>query len=493
MQITLSIICTFLRFFVAQSGSLCNSKSSYNKLLHVNNMGHHKANRVRAALVLAALLVTALLVKAAPSQAIESDLYLAGLGLHQETGRNIYLGGIYLEREAPKPNKLIEATGYRVMEYRVVARRTSIRSLLGGMLLQSEVATKMPPNKATADFVDAILNAVNTSLYAGDSLEIRLTEKNDTIAMLNGHELARIGDKTVADYLLMGWVGDSGPSTSFRQGITAEQVDPSLLSELEANRYSAQREAEIASWLTPEDATQDTTEGAANPAESNADNTATQSQSTVAATTTSKDASGGESATAEPAQPQASETLQFVQAQVAPLESVVPEAPALAEVSTSVAQKSSAFTDQRESAGQQQGLMQVASLLPTADMLQDNSLENEIRALDIQEYSQRLSAFHTRLVRMVYGEIHYPKRAVRRGLQGRLELDVTLNASGKVLNVSIAMPSGYDLLDRAAIAAAEKALSDGIPDGIDPVAIAEFGDFGSEQLTVPVPVSFLLQ
>lgn len=458
----------------------------------MNIMGHHKARRVKAALVLTALLVTALLVAAAPSQAVEADLYLAGLGLHQETGRDIYLGGIYLEREAPRPAKLSEATGYRVMEYRVVARRTSIRSLLGGMLLQGEVATGNPPGKATADFVDAILSAVRTSLYAGDSLEIRLSARNETIAILNGHELARINDKSVADYLLMGWVGDSGPSTAFRRGITAEQLDPSLLSALEANRYTEQREAEIASWLEQHETLEETAEATEDPAQQDDAEMVALSEDAAAP---AFEAALTEAPNAEQAEHvEATEALRFIQTQVVPLESIIPDEPELAEIKTTVAARQSVFSKQTEQPQEQKlEYIQVASLVPTPEMLQTSNLEREIQALDIQEYSQRLSEFHSRLVRMVYGEIHYPKRAVRRGLEGRLELDVTLDADGKVLNVTVALPSGHDLLDKAAITAARSAFAQGIPNGIDPVALAEFGDFSSEQLTVPVPVSFLLR
>ena len=120
------------------------------------------------------MLFTALLAVTAPSMAVDSDLYLAGLGLHQETGRNIYLGGIYLEREAPKPSDLTE--GERRKNHGIPGYRPDapvFRSLLGGMLLQSEVATGAPPDQATADFADRILSSVSSSLYAGDSLQIR--------------------------------------------------------------------------------------------------------------------------------------------------------------------------------------------------------------------------------------------------------------------------------------------------------------------------------
>jgi TonB family protein len=440
------------------------------------DMGQTMTNRVATS-----LLFTALLVVAAPSRAVDSDLYLAGLGLHQETGRNIYLGGIYLEREAPKPQNLTEVNGERIMEYRVIARRTSIRSLLGGMLLQSEVATGNPPDQATADFVDRILSAVSSSLYAGDSLEIRLTTKNRTIAMLNGVELARVSQKSVADYLLMGWVGESGPSTTFRQNITADQVDPSLLSELEATTYSTKRKKEIARWIEPKPPAAPVAKKAPAKAAVAAvaaatvkldevvSNTGTQtavtSLSSLSSVDTGASATGPESGTSdEPAEMVAGEDA--------------------GQLSTEEA---------ADTADQLQPGMQVASLTPTKEMLPSSNLEREIQALDIQEYSQRLGTFHSQLIRMVYGEIRYPKRAVRRSLEGRIELDVTMTAEGKILDIAVAVGSGHNLLDVAAVEAATKAFKRGLRSSVDPVAIAEFGDFSTQQLTVPVPISFQLQ
>ena len=88
---------------------------------------------------------------------------LAGLALHQETGRDIYLGGIYLTEPTPRPIEYQAISGPRVMEYRVVARRTSMRSLLGGMLLQSEAATGRTPNASTSGFASHILASTSIS------------------------------------------------------------------------------------------------------------------------------------------------------------------------------------------------------------------------------------------------------------------------------------------------------------------------------------------
>lgn len=484
-----------------------------------------------------ALALAALLAVVAPTKALDSDLYLAGLGLHQETGRNIYLGGIYLEREAPRPADFTQATGTRVMEYRVVARRTSMRSLLGGMLLQSEVATGKPADQDTAQFVDDILTVVNTSLYAGDSLEIKLSDNNQTVALLNGHELARASKRSVADYLLMGWVGDSGPSTSFREDITRGDVDPSLLVELESHTFTAQREAEIASWLGDEEevveepAESPVGETVAAAQETAASNTTTTISTGVAATTnaavvTSTTASATAS-TNTTANITTSTTTAVANStsdalHVATGSNTAPSAatPAIADATAgSVAVAAAAVnanadattdltdapattvTDITASADTDAGLValdadgpvQVAALVPTQDVMPSNPLEREVAELGIQEYSQRLAAFHTQLVRMVYGEIKYPKRAVRRSLEGRMELDVTMTSQGRVISIEIASSSGHPMLDDAAIAAAQEAFGSGLRGAVDPVAIAEFGSFATEQLTIPVPVAFRLQ
>ena len=91
-----------------------------------------------------------------PALAVSDDLRLVGLAVHQETGREIYLGAIHVDKLVPKPDDIQNFTGPKAMEYRVVARRTSIRSLLGGMLLQAELATGQPANEATASFIDSI-------------------------------------------------------------------------------------------------------------------------------------------------------------------------------------------------------------------------------------------------------------------------------------------------------------------------------------------------
>ncbi|MEM9255759.1 MAG: TonB family protein [Pseudomonadota bacterium] len=455
----------------------------------------HLASGIRAILLAAAL------SGSASASAVDSELYLAGLGLHQETGRNIYLGGIYLEQEVPRPANFTQAAGTRVMEYRVVARRTSMRSLLGGMLLQSEVATGHPPDDATMRFADAILSAVNTSLYAGDSLKIVHTGQDETIARLNGHELARVNDAAVSDYLLMGWVGESGPSTIFRNDLMADQVDPSLLSALEANTYSEKREQEIAGYLRsgqPEAAalpqpevskSQGATPSAVAEVATVKEATSSAAASPAAATTAANSAKTSTPGSASDSQTEADAVAPAAELG---LISVAATARPMSQIGNTGQAAPDVPQDPRTSLppGSQDQAVQLAALIPSESEQPPASILSTIENMGIQEYSRRLASFHRSLTARVYGEIRYPKRAVRRSLEGTLELDVTLTHNGELVDIQIARDSGHVLLDDAAMDAAKKAFKADLNE-VDPVAIAEFSD-GQSNMIIPIPISFRL-
>lgn len=406
----------------------------------------------------------------APARAVESGFRLTGLGLHEDTGRDIYLGGIYLRPGMARPENFTGSPGPRIMEYRIIARRTSMRSLLGGMLLQSQIATDKAPDNVTADFIDTILAAVNQSLYAGDSLEIELTQAGATVARLNGLELARVTNATVANYLLMGWVGEAGPSTVFRNTITSGEVDPSLLAKLQANTYTAQRQAEIGEWLGRGNDTAAHDPGAAEPAAQTSRNTEPEAGTASTASTTAA-----------------------MTAAIARLRPVTVDAQYREMPQAAITDTDESVVATAESSENNAGAMQLASLEPAVKMPSGNPLEREIRSLGLQEYFQRLATFHGDMVRRVYGEISYPRRAVRRSLEGRLELDVTMTATGELLTIQIVRSSGHRILDDAAVSAAREAFAEASLEDVDPVAIAEFGDFDRGELTVPVPVNFRLE
>ncbi len=375
---------------------------------------------------------------------------LIGLAMHQETGRNIYIGALHYDELVPRPSDIVAAAGPKVMEYRVVARRTSIRSLMGNILLQGELATGMPPNASIIEFAGEIMAAVQGSLYAGDSLEIRLNKDNSSTATLSGLELARTDKREVSDYFLMGWVNEGGPSTAFRSSILSSDIDSSLLSIYNAHATSNERLAVINTWAEPIEAEMPDPAASAVPA--------------VAEVSTAS----GQLATSIPV-----------------LSSVIDESPTTPETNPVAIKQATAAKP-----------VLLASLSPTQEMILPGPEDKTpaaaaVEAIDAMEYSQRLAIFNTHVLRSVYSHIRYPKSAVRRNIQGTLELDLVVNNKGKLLDINIVRSSGHNMLDKSATKAARQAFKNTPLSEIDQVAIAEYSEDG-DQLIIPIPISFIL-
>jgi len=77
---------------------------------------------------------------------------------------------------------------------------------------------------------------------------------------------------------------------------------------------------------------------------------------------------------------------------------------------------------------------------------------------------------------------HYPRVARRRGLQGEVELSISINPSGHVDKAEVSLSSGHSLLDEAALGMVERA---------QPFPVA--GSYGQGELELRVPISFRLR
>jgi protein TonB len=381
--------------------------------------------------------------------AIENDnpeLRIVGLAMHQETSRDIYLGALHIGKLQSMPENFSKAAGPRVMDYRIIARRTSVRSLLGNILLQGELATGQSADSEIQLLASDIMSAVQGSLYAGDSFEIALTRDGRTVAFLNGFELAQSDSRMAADYFLQGWIGERGPSTSFRLNMLSGEIDATLMANYHENSASEQRLVEIGEWSAPEVDEQTTEEPVV-----------TMVAASVTAVLINLENMPTDTDTTMPALPKPDENTAVLTAQ------------APSEVSTDEP-------------------VQVA-LAAAAPVLAPEQ-PNPIASLDAMEYSQRLMQFNHMLLKRVYANIRYPRAAVRRNLQGALELDITVSQQGQLINVAVVNSSGHNSLDNSAIKAAMQALSEPLNE-IDPVAMAEYGD-DNAQLVIPVPINFVL-
>ena len=65
------------------------------------------------------------------------------------------------------------------------------------------------------------------------------------------------------------------------------------------------------------------------------------------------------------------------------------------------------------------------------------------------KYANYMSEWVKKVERV--GNLNYPDEARRKGLSGKLTMDVTMNADGTVRNIKISRPSGHPVIDEAAI------------------------------------------
>jgi protein TonB len=432
--------------------------------------------------VLAVLLTLGFATFAYSPHAMDQQLRMLGLAMHQETGRNIFLGALHSDDPAARISTLLEGDGVGVMEHRVVARRTSIRSLLGKLLLQGEVATGRSPDLTTIQFADDIMSMVNGSLYAGDALAIALTPEGATTATLNGILLAASEHNEVFFYFLSAWVGEKGPSTAFRSAILSPRIDTGLLTLYTANETSADRQRQVAAWIEQTNTSPDVTGTQFAVA-----NVAMGRQNIKAVAMPELTATR----LAPPVIPAISSAAAAGNPATAKAATKTPALNKVAGASSSASSDPAVTADTDDSTNKTGAGDENIQLAMAAPPMSGTEQASDIQAVDVIEYSERLGLFNNDIIRRVYAQIRYPRAAVRRSLQGELELDVTLDRSGALVTVEIAQSSGYSMLDKSAVSAANKALSGIRLDNMDPVAIAEYGS-GDNLLVVPVPVSFIL-
>ena len=90
----------------------------------------------------------------------------------------------------------------------------------------------------------------------------------------------------------------------------------------------------------------------------------------------------------------------------------------------------------------------------------------------------------------VFANVTYPRRAVKRQREGKVELLATLTAEGELAGLELENTSGYDILDTAAAKAIESAAP--FPELTD-VAREEFLTEDGSNYVVMIPVTFRLQ
>lgn len=110
--------------------------------------------------------------------------------------------------------------------------------------------------------------------------------------------------------------------------------------------------------------------------------------------------------------------------------------------------------------------------------------------LDDREYQRQLNQYVGTVIKKVFGEVRYPRRAVDKQKEGNVDLLAYMDEDGQLLEVALDSSSGYGPLDKAAIKAVRKAAP--FPE-LSEAAREEFLADDGMSYVMLIPVKFMLQ
>jgi len=376
-------------------------------------------------------LPVALLLVCSGAQA-RVDLEPVGLAVYTETARDVYVAALLLPPGSDLDN-VYQAPGPKAMEYRIALRRLSSRGFSGMLLLQAELGSDSRAPEQVIVAVSKLKKNIKSPLKQGDQFIIALSANNATTFLLNGVELLSVNDDSIFNFFLAGWVGESS-STFFRDTLLSGNLEAGTLARFESLTPTDERLATISAWGAPPPVPSTT------PTPALAPQLAVPLQVAVATAVTVKPETTPLSAAERVAAP------------------VAKKAPAKKPTQVAVAKKEMAY-------------------------------EPDAPELDDREYQRQLNQYVTLIMKKVFGKVVYPRRAIQREREGKVELLVSVDESGKLLEVSLDNSSGYDILDTAASKAVRKAAP--FPE-LTLVAREEFlADDGTSYI-MPIPITFKL-
>jgi protein TonB len=400
----------------------------------------------------AALLPLLILAFLASSGArAEAALDTRGLAVYTETARDIYIGGLLLPSYSGLDNLLL-SPGPKAMEYRIATRRISGRGFSGMLLLQAELGSgsgsRAPDSVISA--LTAVKKNIKGTLIKGDQFVITLSEEGATRFLLNDIELLKIEDAAIFNFFFAGWIGKSS-SALLRNKFLAGSLDPATLTRFESLRPKPERVLLVSSWMTPVTAPEPEPKPELKPEPNPVPVLPTEAVAKSAAPVT--------------AAPQAATTV----AQLA-----IPAQPTTEAAAATATEVEATEAEEIESANAE---TEVAATVDEP-------------AMDDREYQRQLSAYTSGVMVKIFGQVKYPRRAVKKRREGKVDLLLYVDAEGQLLELTMDHSSGHGSLDGAA----EKAIHKAAPfPELTQAVREEFVSEDGNSYVIPIPITFRLQ
>ena len=412
------------------------------------------------------------------------DLSVAGLSVYTETARDIFIARMHLPEGSPLQNLLVTPPP-KAMEYRVATRRLSSRGFSGMILLQAELGSGERAPQEVTGALNVVKRKLKGALKQGDQFVILLNEDDETVFLLNDVEIHRSQSGSVFDYLFAGWVGD-GAAATFREPLLSGNPAQAVAARSDQLNPTESRVAMIRGWMAPPPApvVAPVTAPVAAPAATPA------SEAVAEAVPTPAEPAIQQVADADAPSPTPEATVAVAEDLLVEVATVEDSAATTAPVAATadvvaLAVPEPVPTDPVTEA--------VFTPTPAPEPVQDVAMAIPVETgldIDDREYQRQLQEYVHGVMRQVYGEVKYPRRAIKYNWEGKVELIARLDENGDLLEVVVDSSSGHKGLDKAAEAAIMRAAP--FPE-LTPVAREELESEEGDGYIMSIPVTFALR
>ena len=99
----------------------------------------------------------------------------------------------------------------------------------------------------------------------------------------------------------------------------------------------------------------------------------------------------------------------------------------------------------------------IAKSTPVAEKKEVVKKEAEVNEVNIEQQQNKiLTQVKSKLIEKLNANFNYPKLAQRKNWQGKVILSLRITSSGEIANIQLATSSGYNILDKAAVASLQQ-------------------------------------
>lgn len=350
-------------------------------------------------------------------QILRAEPMLNGIGVHQELGREIFIGALFSESLSNDAGTLLRNQQPMRMELKIVspegitARRFS-RLWIEGLAVNSKAEALMAQADNTVAF-DAMFKG---RLMQNDHVKISHTPGKGVSVSVNDVVIGAIKDERFFSMLLATWIGSVPLSSDYRDSLLkVGDVDSNLRDRFGTITPSSARVAEVRAWGSSQELAAQETKSSA-PIKSAAKSSARAKEELIAE---------------KPEVPK----LPAIEIEKPTLDVPAPAVQATASAAASSAAKA-------------------VAVIPAPPAADDDE-EEEGPALTAQTLLAR-QFYVSDAIKKIRSKTKYPQRALERSHAGNVRVAVVIDRQGSILSTNILESSKHELLNKEALEAIKR-------------------------------------